>query len=289
MVAVAWLFWLSARDREATFARFPALQTGMAAVGGRLQGVEQRLRAWDREAFGERLAKIEQGVEARLHRSGKAAEEAVSVAAGKLRDEFGRRSTRVESRVADLERERDADKVRLAAVQDELARVKQELAQQEVRAAASERNLASDKEALEQAFDRRLSDVRRGVQDNQREVASVAKSIEVRRVDFEASRNHTRQLAPGISLCVTATDVSRRRINGWMWVMPDRRTVWLKDHGALQPVIFYSKADGKKREVVFTHLTRDSVVGYLLLPGTAPVEGARDAGAGALPVPAGSE
>jgi hypothetical protein len=55
----------------------------------------------------------------------------------------------------------------------------------------------------------------------------------------------------------------------------------------MQPVIFYSKADGKKREIVFTHLTKDSAVGYLLLPGTASVEAGR--GSETLTVPAASE
>ncbi len=49
-------------------------------------------------------------------------------------------------------------------------------------------------------------------------------------------------------------------------MMPDRRTIWLRGQAAHEPVIFYSDLDGKKREIVVTRVTQDSVVGYLLLP-----------------------
>jgi hypothetical protein len=100
-----------------------------------------------------------------------------------------------------------------------------------------------------------------------REVEALSKKLEVRRVDFEVTRNHTGPLTDEISLSVTGTDVSHRRITGWMWVMPDRRTIWLHGQGAQQPVVFYGYQDGKRRELVITNVTRDSVTGYLLLPG----------------------
>jgi hypothetical protein len=69
-----------------------------------------------------------------------------------------------------------------------------------------------------------------------------------------------------VSLNVKGTDISHRRVSGWMWVMPDRRTIWLRAQGAQQPVVFYGSQDGKRREVVITNVTKDSVTGYVLLP-----------------------
>jgi hypothetical protein len=69
-----------------------------------------------------------------------------------------------------------------------------------------------------------------------------------------------------VSLNVTGTDISHRRVTGWMWVMPDRRTIWLRAQGAQQPVVFYGCQDGKRRELVITNVTKDSATGYLLLP-----------------------
>ena len=89
----------------------------------------------------------------------------------------------------------------------------------------------------------------------------------IRRVDFEVDKGRNVELAPGISLEISGTDVAYRRVSGWMWVLPDRRTIWLRGQGAQEPVVFYSTADGKKRELVITSVTEKSAVGYLLLPG----------------------
>jgi sortase A len=83
------------------------------------------------------------------------------------------------------------------------------------------------------------------------------------RVEFSLSTNHSRLLAPGISMGVTGADSADGTVDGWMWVMPDRRTIWLRNQPAYDPVIFYQ--DDKPRELLITRVTRDAVTGYLLV------------------------
>lgn len=85
-------------------------------------------------------------------------------------------------------------------------------------------------------------------------------------VTFQVSEGHSRTLAPGISFGLSWTDASRHRVNGWMWIMPDRRTIWLKNQDAREPIVFYSRQDGKRRELLITSVSRSSVTGRLLLP-----------------------
>ena len=85
-----------------------------------------------------------------------------------------------------------------------------------------------------------------------------------RKVRFEVLKSHSRELAPGISIGLTGTDVAGRRLEGWMWVMPDRRTIQLRHQSAGQPIIFYR--DGGKRELVITTVAANSVSGYLIVP-----------------------
>ncbi len=85
------------------------------------------------------------------------------------------------------------------------------------------------------------------------------------RVDFNIAREHSRQLAPGISLGVEATNPRRQQMDGWMWLMPDRRTIWLRDRETKDPLVFYLYEDGKRRELVITRVTATSVTGYLQL------------------------
>jgi sortase A len=86
----------------------------------------------------------------------------------------------------------------------------------------------------------------------------------LRRVRFEVLKSHSRELAPGISMGLTGTDVAGLSVDGWMWVMPDRRTIHLRRQRALEPVVFYR--DGGKRELVITRVSVNSVSGYLIVP-----------------------
>ena len=78
---------------------------------------------------------------------------------------------------------------------------------------------------------------------------------------FSVGKNHSRELAPGISLGVTDTDPAGRRVNGWLWMMPERQTVWLRNHDARRPFTFYRA--GKRRELRITGVSESGVAGYL--------------------------
>lgn len=79
---------------------------------------------------------------------------------------------------------------------------------------------------------------------------------------FSLTKQHSRQLAPGISIGVDDTDPDSQVVKGWLWVMPDRHTIWLKDQPAHQPLVFYQS--GERRELMITRVTDSSVTGYLL-------------------------
>jgi hypothetical protein len=51
-----------------------------------------------------------------------------------------------------------------------------------------------------------------------------------------------------------------------MWIMPDRHTIWLRDQGTREPLVFNVYGDRKRCELVITNVTKSSVGGYLLLP-----------------------
>jgi len=78
---------------------------------------------------------------------------------------------------------------------------------------------------------------------------------------FYLSKRHSRQLTAGISIGVDETDQAAGQVNGWLWVMPDRRTIWLKDQPAHEPLIFYQS--GERRELMITSVTATSIAGYL--------------------------
>lgn len=88
----------------------------------------------------------------------------------------------------------------------------------------------------------------------------------VKRVDFEVSKNHGREVAPGINLGVSKTDVSYQRVSGSVWTSPDRHTTWLRQLKVQEPVFLTSFADGRTRELVITRVNKTGAIGYVLMP-----------------------
>jgi sortase A len=83
------------------------------------------------------------------------------------------------------------------------------------------------------------------------------------RIGFQVARRRSQQLAPGISFGVTDVDKIAKRVDGWIWVMPDRQTVWVRDQKLQSPVIFYQ--EGEMRELTIASVSETSASGYLVL------------------------
>jgi hypothetical protein len=49
-----------------------------------------------------------------------------------------------------------------------------------------------------------------------------------------------------------------------MWVLPDRRTIWLRSLHVREPLIFYEDSDGRRRELVLTEVSENTIRGYLV-------------------------
>jgi sortase A len=104
---------------------------------------------------------------------------------------------------------------------------------------------------------------------------SAGSETATRMVMFQIAKGHSRELAPGISFGVSSASSAGHLVNGWMWLMPDRRTIWLRDQNMREPVVFYSGVDGSRHELRITNVTNEGVNGYLLLYHEHPSRAAR--------------
>ena len=91
----------------------------------------------------------------------------------------------------------------------------------------------------------------------------------LRKVGFQLSRSHSRELAPGIRLGLSSADARRHRASIWMLVTPERRRISLKNQPAHHAVFFHGHDNGKPRELMITRVTANSVSGYLMVYGGA--------------------
>ena len=248
----------------ATLAQFPRLQTSFAELHGRVTDIEARLQGWlaGQQELQRNVTDLQKQVESRFQAVRQQARALSAEVYQRVHAETAAQTQGLQTRITRLESTSEAEQTRVEKLQTELADLRQETARQ-----AAQLRVARDQVEHDGASrDQQLVSLNQRLTDESRDVDGLARKLEVKRVDFEVTKNHSQQLAAGVSLGITGTDVSHRRVNGWMWVMPDRRTVWLRDQGAQQPVVFYGYHDSKRRELVITNVSKNSVSGYLLLP-----------------------
>ena len=94
----------------------------------------------------------------------------------------------------------------------------------------------------------------------------LADSVTRVRTDFVLPLNKTWEVVPGIFLTVREASLKSQRIDGWLQIAEDGRTVPIRSQGLQDPATFTTRRDLRKRAVVFTRIDKWQVAGYLLIP-----------------------
>lgn len=273
LVAIAtgglcWYGYPALKQVPALAAQIPGLQKSFEGVSARLADVDSRIQKWatGQQQLKEHVAQVETAMAGRVQAARKQAQAVSEKVYERLEGEMAAQKQAVDAKLARLESQNETD---YAKLQTEVATLREENARQ----AEQLRNVRAEIERDGANRDQQLVSLNQQVGREASDVESINNKLAVKRVDFEVTRDHSQQLADGVSLGVTGTDVSHRRVNGWLWIMPDRRTIWLRGQSAQEPVVYYGYRDGKRREVVITNVAKNSVSGYVLLPadnGSAP-------------------
>ena len=282
-IAAAVLVWYGLPVLEN---RFPVVRKMVDTVRRQVQPSDEKLGKLtpERKNLADQIAQAKDDLAARVNATRERlaaaqqrARESGDAVVAQVQTRFDQGIATLRERLLQLEsgaKQSDTSATQVAALQEELNQVTAEM----------QRRVSQLNEELDRVRwqvnetgsqnERAVAALRESEQRNRAEVDALANKIAVDRVDFEVARNQSREVVPGISLGVTSTDVTYKRVNGWMKVKPDQRTIWLNGQGAQEPVIFYGNKDGLKRELVITNVTRDKVAGYLLLPRQARSESA---------------
>lgn len=249
------------REHGILLAQLPGMQDSLAAFGKRMDVAEEKLRTWatDWDDLGQRMSKLENKVNYNLQVARKQSRELAVQLQQRMQMELDRRMQAIQARLGRLESDQESERARVAKLQQEITVVRQETAEQ---IAHLQQNMDRDSGNV----DLRLASLNQQVDRGKRDLDAFGRKLDRQRVDFEVGKNHSQELIPGISIGITRTNVAYRRFGGWLWLLPDRRTVWVRDQGVQQPVVFYCKQDARPHELVVTHVTKDAVAGYLLVP-----------------------
>lgn len=168
----------------------------------------------------------------------------------------------VETRLARLESSNANADSRVAELRNDIGQLRQQLARQEsdLQSVRSRLNDNATAEHLQ------IADLKKSEERDHHDVDSVAASLATHHVDFEITKHHTSELAPGIYLHIDRADPAFRNVDGWMRVMPADHMFWLHRQNVQEPVLFYGANDNKQCELVLTAMRGNSIKGYLLMP-----------------------
>jgi hypothetical protein len=277
MAGLCW-YGSTLRHAPAVLAQFPALQQSFESMNARLAATEAKVKNWDgnQQELEAQVAKLHIEMTSRVRAASKQAQSLNAKLYRQLHEEMAAQTQGIATKISRLESAGETEHASVEELQTALGALREQAAQQ----AGELRKVKDELDRDSASHDQQLAALTEQMGSKPGEVEALSKKLDVKRVDFEVTRNHTQPLTEEVSLSITGTDVSHRRITGWMWVMPDRRTIWLRGQGAQQPVVFYGYQDGKRRELVITNVTRDSVTGYLLLPGDSDTSLAASAAGG---------
>jgi len=263
ILGFGWYFYPSLSQVPAVLAQIPGFQKAFGDMGSRLTNTEAKVQDWlaNQHELQQRVADLQKETESRFRYARQQAGELRAELSKRIHGEVLAQTQMLETKVAKLEAKGEADQALIEKLQTDLAALRQDTEKQAAQLDGVHNQLERDGANRDQ----QIASLNDQVGREDRDVQGLNKKLAVKRVDFEVTRNHSRDLGDGISLGITGTDVSHRRVTGWLWVMADRRTVWLHNQGAQEPVVFYGLRDGKRKELVITNVTRDSISGYLLL------------------------
>ncbi len=251
--AAAYYGYLALNKQNIQVSQLFGSQTAIKALGQRVDTTEGTLReltgGW--EGLGQRVTKLENlqsRVRVNFEQTRKYAETLTQQLHQQLSAELEARNSALDARLSQVESEQAVQRSQLAQVEADL--------NQDITSVTS----------TQEETGRDLSGVHRQVETNARDLNVLSQRLDRERVDFEVSKGQTKELIPGISLEISGTNPMYQRYRASLWLLQDRRTLWLRDQIVHQPVRFFHKETGKPYELVVTDVTKKSVTGYLLVP-----------------------
>ena len=269
IAGAAWYAYPILKRHDSSLVQLVHTQQALDKINGSLQAQRSNVAGWskDQQQLRDEVTRLGRVTRSRIEAVRKETSQTGDNLLHTVQAQIEHQIETMKSRVVALESSRDADTAQIATLRAQLGQVRDEVSEQTRQLSAVRRQM--ENQNRDAGTEIRLASLQESEQRDREGVEAINKRLAVQRIDFEITKGYSRELAPGISLKITRTDAAFRRVSGWMWVLPDRRTIWLRQQGAQEPVDFYGYNDGMKRELVITSAAKGSVAGYLLVATVA--------------------
>lgn len=214
IIGFGWYAYPSLSQIPGTLAQLPGLQKSFGEVSSRVTATEGKLHDWlaGQQELQQSMADLKKETESRLRAARKQAGELRAELSKRIHGEVTAQTQVLETNVARLEARGEADQALIEKLRTELAALREQTNTQ----AAQLQSVHSQIEREGANRDQQIAGLSDQVGQENRNVQDLSKKLAVKRVDFEVTKNHSRDLGDGISLGITSTDVSHRRVTGWM-------------------------------------------------------------------------
>lgn len=162
--------------------------------------------------------------------------------------DLGQHTAALNAEIEQVATRQHAQLALIAQLEDQLANTRREMA------------------AAKAEYTRRLAVLRQLQVSSQQEIYSLNNVLSTDQVNFEAEKNRDAEIVQGVELHLSGTDMAHQKFRGWIRIAGGQRTIWVRNHPAELPVVFYPKPGGEAYELVVTKVNPQGVSGYLLAP-----------------------
>ena len=259
------LWWLKSqlRTQGSSVAKLPGMQKNVDSLNQRMIGAETALSVLPAE-----MNKVNGRVDALDKRvtavQRVASAKPATTPASPAIAELGTSVAQLNEQMARLQAQHEDDAAKMEALRSELADTRQETAQQ----------FAAVKSGIPQDAMPTVAALQTAVHKNEAGITSLATRMDRSRHDFEVHEDNVIEIVPGVLLTIRDTNVGRQEVSGWIYLENDRRVVYLKNHGLLQPITVYGVYGKDSHDIVITRVRKDDAVGFVLSPKSENLVGA---------------
>ena len=256
-------WWLNSelKTQGSSVAKLLGMQQTVDSLGRRMIGAETALSLLPAE-----MNKVTGRVDA-LDKKVAAAQKAavarpaVSTPASPAVAELGTSVAQLNEQMAKLQAQHEDDAAKIESLRGDLASTRQETAQQ----------LAAVKSGIPHDAMPAVAGLQSAVDRNEAGITSLANKMDRDRQDFEVHEDRVVEVVPGVLLTIRETNVGRQEVSGWVYLENDRRVVYLKNHGLLQPITVFGVYGKDSYDIVITRVRKNDAVGFVLSPKTEPI------------------
>lgn len=267
LAGVSWYGYKTIGSRDAAIGQIPGLQQLAGSLNDRLTATDMKVTSWaaDQQSLSDRMGKLESALKSNVKTVRAQAQSAANQVGQRIREEVSQSIHALENRMGNVESAQREQRDQLASAQNEIGSLKEQIAGLQKQHAEQQSRL-EDTQADVNGLAEQMTVVNGRVLAHAANLNSLNDQVDREEVPFEVANGTTEQVAPGIYVTVSHTDLGHQRVDGWMQIADEGRIVWIHSLPAQQAMTFVTQSDNRTHQLVFTGVQQHGATGYLLLP-----------------------